>query len=345
MTELEVIKKIAAQIVSSDGMEIGEPIVLEEISFVPIIKQEVPKEERDYLTLSEALEIGACEIIDKGTEVAHILFKNLGELPILIEEGDIFLGKGTQDRISVGTVMIEPGAVQEISVKCVHAPHYLSANANFSYGGKASRGMLNEMRSLKFSSATKGYGASTINQARIWNKVTEEMASKKTIKDQTKYTLGINSRREKVIKRSKQLNFPKNIIGIVVVDAEGEIKGVELHRSSHNFNVRKTAILESLETNVKWESTGKGAFSDAQDKAEKMFEKISKLKKGKDTIGQIELDGLVINSEGLQGEAFTSAFYSAICSSCGKSKPRKQKCPSCGFLEEASEDFTYMSLF
>lgn len=345
MTELEVIKKIATQITQSDGMEIVEPIVLEEISFVPIIKQEVPKEERDYLTLSEALEIKACDIIDKGTEVAHILFKNLGELPILIEEGDIFLGKGTQDRISVGTVMVEPGAVQEISVKCVHAPHYLSANANFSYGGKASRGMLNEMRSLKFSSATIGYGASTINQSRIWNKVKEEMANEKAVKDKTKYTLGINSRRKKVIKRSKQLNYPKNTIGIVVVDADGRIKGVELHRSPHNFNVRKDAILESLETNVKWESTGKGAFSDAKDKAEKMFKKISKLKKGKDTIGQIELDGLVINSEGLQGEAFTSAFYSAICPSCGKPKPRKQKCPGCGFLEEASEDFTYMSLF
>ncbi len=344
MTELEVIKKIAAQIVDSDGMELGEPIQLEEISFVPIIKQEVPEEERDYLTLSEALEVGACEIIDKGTEVAHIIFKNLGELPILIEEGDIFLGKGTQDRISIGTIMVEPGAVQEISVKCVHAPHHLMANANFSYGGKASRGMLNEMRSLKYSSAMGGYSASTINQSRIWNKVKEEMASEKGVKDQTKYTSGLNSRRKKVLQRSKQLNFPKNTIGIVVVDADGEIKGVEIHRSPNNFNVRKDVILESLETNVNWESTGKGAVSDAKDKAEIMIRKISKLKKGKGTIGQIELNGLVINSEGLQGEAFTSAFYSATCPSCGKHKPRKQKCPECGHLEEASEDFTYMSL-
>lgn len=343
MTELEVIKKVATQIIHSDGMEIGEPIILDEVSFVPIIKQEIPKEERDYITLSEAIEIGACEIIDKGTEVAHILIKNLGNLPILIEEGDIFLGKGTQDRISVGTVMVEPGAIQEIGVKCVHAPHFLSANATFAYGGKASRGMLNEMRSLKFSNAFIGNSASMINQSRIWNKVSEEMASEKDVTDRTKYTSGIKSRRNKVIKKSKQLNFPRNTIGIVVVDAEGEIKGVELHRSPHNFNVRKEAILESLETNIKWESTGKGAFSAAQDKAKNMFEKISKLKKGKDTIGQVELDGLVINSEGLQGEAFTSIFYSAICPHCGKAKPRKKKCPNCGALEEAPEDFAYMS--
>ncbi|GAG61318.1 unnamed protein product, partial [marine sediment metagenome] len=147
-------------------------------------------------------------------------------------------------------------------------------------GGKASRGMLNEMRSLKYSSAIMGRSASTINQSRIWNKVKEEMASEKGVKDQTKYTLGLNSRRKKVIKRSKQLNFPKNTIGIVVVDADGEIKGVEIHRSPNNFIVRKDVILESLETNVNWESTGKGAVSDAKDKAEIMIKKISKLKKG-----------------------------------------------------------------
>ncbi|MFX0033526.1 MAG: ARPP-1 family domain-containing protein [Promethearchaeota archaeon] len=345
MTELEVIKKLATQILNSDGMEIVDPIVLEEISFVPIIKHEIPKEDRDYLTLSEALEVGVCEIIDKGTEVSHILFKNNGEFPILIEEGDIFLGQGTQDRISVGTVMVEVKAVEEISVKCVHAPHYLSPNANFSYGGKASRGMLYEMRSLKFNSAIKGYGASGINQSKIWKKVNEEMSSEKSVEDQTKYTSGISSRRKKVMKRSKQLNFPRNTIGVVVVDSLGKIKGVEIHRSPNNFNVRKNTILESVETNVNWEATGKGPFSNAKEKAKKLFQKISKLKKGKDTLKQTELEGLIINSEGLQGEAFTSAFYSTMCPSCYKSKPRTQECPSCGFLEEAPDDFTYMSLF
>ena len=345
MTDIEVIKKVATQIIHSDGMEIGEPIVLDEVSFVPIIKQEVPKEERDYLTLSEALELDKCEIIDKGTEVSHITFKNLGVLPILIEEGEIFLGKGTQDRIAVGTVMIEPGIVQDISVKCVHAPHYLSANANFSYGGKASRGMLNEMRSLKFSSATMGYNASTINQNRIWNKVSEEMASEEPVEDSTKYTLGLIARRKKAKGRSNEIKFPKNTIGVVVVDAKGDIKGVELHRSPNNFTIRKGAIFESIEPNVSWKSTGKGAYPKSTEKTKNLFEKLLKLKKNKDTLGQVELDGLVINSDGLNGEALTSAFYSATCPSCGKAKPRKQKCPDCGYLEEAPEDFTYMSLF
>ena len=75
-----------------DGLEIGSPVILEENTFIPITKHVPPKEERDYLTFSEALDENACNCIDKGTEVAHILFTNQGEIPILIEEGEIFLG-------------------------------------------------------------------------------------------------------------------------------------------------------------------------------------------------------------------------------------------------------------
>ena len=107
MSKTETIKKFATRVLNKDGLEISNPVFLDEVSFVPIIKHEIPQEERDYLTLSEAIENGVCKITDKGTEVAHIIFQNLGQIPILIEEGEIFLGQGTQDRICIGTVMVE----------------------------------------------------------------------------------------------------------------------------------------------------------------------------------------------------------------------------------------------
>jgi len=201
MSKTETIKKFAIRVLEMDGFEIGTPVILNEVSFVPIIKHEIPKEEREYITLSEAIESGVCKIIDKGTEVAHIVFENLGNIPILIEEGEIFLGQGTQDRICIGTVMVEVGASQEISVKCVHAPHHLTSGASFGYGGKASRGMLNEMRSMKYSNAQNFMGASLINQSKVWNKVSEEMVSEKSVSDGTHYTLGVNARRKRIKKR------------------------------------------------------------------------------------------------------------------------------------------------
>ena len=108
MTKIKSIKNFANQVLNMEGMEIGAPLFQEGISFVPIIKNEPPRAERDYLTLSEALDENLCKIIDKGTEVAHIVFENLSNFPILIEEGEIFQGEGTQNRISIGTVMVEP---------------------------------------------------------------------------------------------------------------------------------------------------------------------------------------------------------------------------------------------
>ena len=260
MSKTETIKKFAARVLNKDGLEIGNPVFLDEVSFVPILKHEIPQEERDYLTLSEAIEMNVCKITDKGTEVAHIIFENLGQIPILIEEGEIFLGQGTQDRICIGTVMVESGATMNISVKCVHAPHHLSSGASFAYGGKASRGMLNEVRSAKVFTASRGIMASEISQSRVWKKVNEEMYSEESISDKTHYTLGLNARRKRVKKRSKRIKFPKNTIGVVVIDNKGTIKGVEIYRSPHNFNLRKEGLFESIETNISWKPEGKGPF-------------------------------------------------------------------------------------
>lgn len=344
MSKVKIIKEFAKQIIDMDGMEIGSPIILEEISFIPIIKKEVPIDKRDYLTLSEALDGGFCKIIDKGNEVAHINFQNLGDLPILIEEGEIFKGSGTQDRISIGTVMVQPSDKIEIAVKCVHAPHYLSAGAKFGHGGKASRGMLNEIRTHKYGHAQMNAPVSTIDQSKVWEKVNEEMKLEENVSDTTQYSQGVEERRKRAKKRIKKVDFPKNTIGIVVINPKGEIKGVEIHRSPHNFKVNKEGIFESLETNISWKSIGKGPFSNSKEKAKSLFEKLSKLEEGKDALNQVEVEGLIINSEGLSGEALTSAFFSNVCPSCGEEKPRKKNCPHCNFAEEKDDEFAYMSL-
>lgn len=344
MTNIETIRKFAAKLLINEEVDLGAPLVIDEITFVPIVKHVIPREERDYLSLSEALEEGVCKIIDKGTEVAHILFENLGDLPILIEEGEIFQGKGTQDRISIGTVMVEPMATVEIAVKCVHAPHHLSSGAAFKYGGKASRGMLNEIRTMKFNHAVHCAPASHIDQSRVWSKVREENIEE-GVSDTTKYVESVEKRSKRAKKRTEKLNFPKNTIGMVVVNPKGDVKGLEIHRSPHNFRIRKDRIFESLETNISWKPEGKGPYQNAQEKVKKLFKEISELKEGKDALRQVEIDGLAINMAGVSGEAYTTTFYSAVCPSCNSQKPRKKACPHCGFLEEESDEIAYMSMY
>lgn len=343
LTNIETIREFATKVFTKEGMDIGSPLVLDEISFVPIIKHEISREERDYLTLSEAIEDGVCRVIDKGSEVAHILFENTSEFPILIEEGEIFRGKGTQDRVSIGTVMVEPKTSVEVSVKCVHAPHHLSAGAAFGYGGKVSRGMLNELRSMKYSSAMADIPVSSIDQSRVWSTVSEEMAVE-SVSDNSKYVKGVEKRRERAKKRSEALKFPNDTIGIVAINPQGEIKGMEIHRTPHNFSVRKEGIFESLEANISWKPEGKEPFQKAEVKVKELFEKLSNLEEGTDALKQVEIDGLIINKEGLHGEAFTTSFYSNVCPKCDSTKPRKKICPHCGYSEKDKDELAYLSI-
>lgn len=344
MANIKNIKEFASQVVSMEGLEIGNPIILDEITFVPIIKHEIPREERSYLTLSEALEEGVCEIIDKGTEIAHIIFENEGELPILIEEGEIFHGQGTQDRICISTIMVEPESQMEIPVKCVHAPHHLSSGARFKYGGKAGRHMLNKLRGMKYSNASMNKAAFLIDQREVWNTVAEENFEEQ-LPSETKYMKGVERRQQRAKKRSENIQFPKNTIGVVVINQEGDVKGVEIHKSPHNFNIRKDSILESVEATIDWNVKKGGPYKDSRSLTHDIFKKISELEEGENILNQVEVKGAVINLQGLTGEAFTTTFYSDKCPSCGKPKPRKKTCPSCKFEEEDSDEIAYMSLY
>ncbi len=344
MSKVDIIKKFASEVLAAENMEIGNPLILDEITFVPIIKHEIPREERDYLTLSEALDEKVCKIIDKGTEVAHIIFENTGNLPILIEEGEIFKGQGTQDRMSVATIMVEPKSHMEIGVKCVHAPHGLASGAYFNYGGKASRGMLNELRSMKFANAVSKIPAYAISQGRVWDKVSEENAEE-VLTHEPQYIKSVEKRQERAKNRIKNIEFPKNTVGVVVINAEGEFKGFEIHRSPHNFDIRKNGIFESLEANISWDAKGKGPIKEPKKYVSILFEKLRDLKEGKDAMNQVEVEGLAINMDGISGEAYTATFYSDVCPKCNEHKPRKKLCPHCGFSEHDSDELAYMSLF
>ena len=82
----------------------------------------------------------------------------------------------------------------------------------------------------------------------------------------------------------------------------------------------------------------------AEKKRETDFKKISELKEGKDVLNQMEVEGVVIQMEGISGEAYSNEFYSSKCPKCAVEKPRVKVCPECGTEEESDDEFTYMSM-
>ena len=204
--------------------------------------------------------------------------------------------------------------------------------------------MLHEMRSMKTGHARRNIPVSTISQGRVWNHVAGETAMENSVSDKTQYTQAVRARHKRAKEHSAKLKFPKHTIGVIVIDPEGNVKGLEIHRSPRNFDIRKDGILESLETNLSWEKTGKGPFPHPEDKVKTLFKNLSEMKEGKDALKQVEVDGVVLNIAGIAGEVLTSKFYSASCPKCGAQKPRKKDCPQCGFEEAVSDELAFMSM-
>ena len=66
-------------------------------------------------------------------------------------------------------------------------PTSLILGASFLHGGKASRGMLNELRSMKYTNAMHNIPVSSINQNNIWNKVNEELKAEDSVSNKVEY--------------------------------------------------------------------------------------------------------------------------------------------------------------
>ena len=90
MTTSKLVRDFAKNVLDEENFSLGNAIPVENVIFVPILKEEAAREERDYLTVDEALNENVLKIVDKGTEIAHLIVTNEADLPVLIEEGEIF---------------------------------------------------------------------------------------------------------------------------------------------------------------------------------------------------------------------------------------------------------------
>jgi hypothetical protein len=336
----DVLSKFAKKILDSDAYSLGEIITEENISFVPIIKEGIPRDQRDYLTIDEAFEEKVLEIIDKGTEIQHLIAKNLGKIPILIEEGEILAGQGTQDRMVLGSIIIEPKSTIEIPVKCVHAPHPLSGGSGFASFSKPSSGMLKKIRNLKYKSVMSDVTTSAIDQSEIWDEVQEETAGY-DVKDKSQYKSTIGVDMQKASKR--KIEFPKSTIGVIAISDEEKVVGAEIHRGPRAFDRRKIYLLTTIER--KFKKNKKPITNEqAKTKSQSFLEELSNIKES-EVMKQLEIDGLLFKlADDIQGEFVSNKFYSDICPKCNKPKPRVAICKKCKFEEEVEEELLYASM-
>ena len=102
------------------GLELGAPVVHQRMAMFPLLNRKSDAASRTYVTLDEALESATAQVseVSDGGSVPELLFKNSGDKPVLLVEGEELVG-AKQNRTLNVSILAPPGRETRIPVTCV----------------------------------------------------------------------------------------------------------------------------------------------------------------------------------------------------------------------------------
>ena len=162
------------------GLQIGEPVVHRQMAMLPLLGKRADGEARGYLTLDEALASVSAAVgeVSQGGSVPELLFRNLGDKPVLLVEGEELVG-AKQNRTLNVSILAPPNKETPIPVSCVErgrwgyddvAAFQSSDRAHYAMGRRAKREAVNR-------SMARDPGSRHADQGEVWQGIDAKMAA------------------------------------------------------------------------------------------------------------------------------------------------------------------------
>jgi len=312
------IRALADEFLMNGVFSLERPVEYGSFSFVPITKTESTPGDVDYVNAAEALEKGDLIILEGGDQIETLIAQNKSDRPILIEASEVLLADGSQDRIVLQSVILQPGEEQRIPVKCVHAPHPLRKGSTYRSVGASGKGLRKSIHRMKYESImcdVEHYvPESAVDQGAVWDEVSG-YATSAGAADGTKYTEALDKKQKEVTKAADQIReqLPENTCGLVVIKREDGLQAFELYRSSRAFEKRagfiESLLMDDIITDA-WPLEGEAAWATA-------IQLIYRLREitEKDVIVKEGSDNLHIGVDELVGEAIVGQNLDATTQS------------------------------
>ena len=179
-----------------------------------------------HLTGPEAFETGLIEVSELDPpEVPSLLVSNLGEMPILLVEGEMLVG-GDQNRTMNVTVLCPPKSVIVVPVSCVEAGRW-GARRAMSASSRHAPGSLRSIKTSTLKARGEHDSDRRSNQARVWEEVTRQSEAHRVhsntsaIDDvQEEFELSIADDLDRITPVPNQIG--------VVCTIDGEVVGLDL---------------------------------------------------------------------------------------------------------------------
>jgi len=140
------------------GLVLGDVMDIGGAQIIPLYLPKKP-EERDYITIKEAIEEHKVEIRDSGV-ISTVIISNTGDRSVFVAHGLVIEG-GTQPRTVVTNALISPNKTVGLPSRCVHQIRGISRGA--------------KMKPIGFAPRQIAFGLTTttdrINQHSIWSNI------------------------------------------------------------------------------------------------------------------------------------------------------------------------------
>ena len=265
------IRALADEFLMNGVFSLERPVEYGSFSFVPITKIDSSESQVDYINAAEALTTGELIILEGGDQVSSLIAQNRGQRPVLIEASEVLLGDGSQDRIVLQSIILQPGEERRIPVKCVHAPHPLRRGSAYRSLGASGKDLRNTIHRMKYQSIMTDVDhyipESAVDQSEVWEEVSG-YASGAGARDPAKYTEALEKKQKEVTQAADQIRdqLPDRTCGVVVIKRESGIQAFELYRSSKAFQKRagfiESLLMDDLVTDA-WPLEGEAAWATA----------------------------------------------------------------------------------
>ena len=247
----------------SADVQIGEPIVVENLSVFPVRTSRI-EQAIELTTLEAALAKGNAEIseLGSGAQVNQLQIENKGKLPIYVLAGTVVEG-GNQDRQIAQDFVIERGAKVAVDAFCVEQGRWAAKRAGHATGGKFAK--------------TKGLAASAVrraaqyeaDQSAVWNRVSEvNAAHKKSAPSGTLLATlddgDVARRRAQLVRlidaglRAAEGQAP--VVGLAYA-VDGQVRNVRWFQTASAFALFRSTLLESAALDALTAQAGSGKRS------------------------------------------------------------------------------------
>lgn len=157
------------------GIRLGEPLRAGALALVPVF-HEGPS--RDYLTYAEAeaaQRVAVSEVGEVGS-VPNLLVENRAQVPLLLVEGEIFVGL-KQNRVLNTTILVAAMSKVQIPVACVEAGRW---RRDSGYAAPGKYHLSPSVRTVKNRSVAKNVravGQYAADQGAVWAGIGDRLAS------------------------------------------------------------------------------------------------------------------------------------------------------------------------